>query len=186
MIATVLAMNIFACSERIFVCLFREKILEPKRPKDCCHDLEIFFKLNEDHFIIASRVECREFACGIRGKLVTRSLSRKQELVDKFSEWIILPPTIRLLQCFHLPVKFQSNGLLWPFFFFFFSFFLLGACVAGGGVVGVGQLYSALICARSISLNFVLCPIFCHGRFFGIMVLILRPFAPFFPNARRE
>ena len=49
--------------------------------KECCHALGIFFKLNGDHFTM--------FACGVRGKLASRLLDRKQELVSKFSKWTI-------------------------------------------------------------------------------------------------
>ena len=43
--------------------------------KDCCHALEIFFKLNEDHFTTAKRKNLHVVL--IRGKLATRLLDRK-------------------------------------------------------------------------------------------------------------
>ena len=45
MITTVLAMNIFVCSEKTIV---YSGDLETIKFKDCCHALEMFFRLNKD------------------------------------------------------------------------------------------------------------------------------------------
>ena len=58
--------------------------------EDCCHALEIFSKLNEDHFTIASCFECKNLHVVLfSGKLVNRLLGSKQDLVGKFTEWTI-------------------------------------------------------------------------------------------------
>ena len=52
--------------------------------QDCCHALEIFFKLNEEHFTIVNWLEYKNLhVVLIRGKLATRLLGGKQELVIK-------------------------------------------------------------------------------------------------------
>ena len=43
------AMNISLCAEKIAV---YSGVLDTIWMKDCCHALGIFFKLNEDHFIL--------------------------------------------------------------------------------------------------------------------------------------
>ena len=88
MITTAFAMNILS-AQRKFLSFLGS--LRPFKLKDSCHALEILFKLNKDHFIItADSPECLNFAHCIRKKLATRSLTRKHEVVDKFSKWTVL------------------------------------------------------------------------------------------------
>ena len=85
MITTALAMNSFVCSEKIVI-YFGDHLMN-----DCCHALEIFFKLNKDHFTIANWFECKSLhVVLIRGQLAIRLLDRKQELISKFSKWTIM------------------------------------------------------------------------------------------------